>query len=97
MDGIVAGDVPLSLSKLSSGTARTGSGALEADAFGVLWVSSSESIGVEALESCFSCTGSWDVVAASGASGLGSGGPVGSVGSGGAKERCSAQLRGGHR
>jgi hypothetical protein len=91
MDGIVAGcGVSLSLSRWSSGTVRTGSGAIEADAFGVLWVSSSDSIGVEALEPCFS-SGSFGGVAASGASDLGAGGP------GGAKERGSAQLLGGYR
>lgn len=46
MEGIVAGcDVPLSSSRLNSGTARTGRGALEADALGVLWLSSSEVTG----------------------------------------------------
>ena len=90
MDGIVAGcDVLLSpLSRLNVGTARTGSGALDAEALGVLWESSSSvSIaGVETCDPCFRCTGSSVVSAATGAPGLGSGG---------AKERGSAQLRGG--
>jgi hypothetical protein len=90
MDGVVVGcDVLLSpLSKLNVGTARTGSGALDAEALGVLWdTSSSVSIdGVETREPCFRCTGSSAVSVATGAPGLGSGE---------AKERGSAQLRGG--
>lgn len=89
MDGIAAAcDVSLPpLSRLNVGTARTGSGTLEAEALGVLWESSSSvSIdGVEARGPCFRCTGSL-AVAATGASGLGSGE---------AKERGSTQLRGG--
>lgn len=84
IDGVVAGcDFALSL-RFKSGTARTGSGAFEADALGVLFVSSSGSNGgVVALASCFFCTFSLDVA--------GSG--VSALGSGGAKERGSAQLR----
>lgn len=88
MDGIVGLDVSLSpLSRLSVGTARTGGGALEADALGVLWESSSVSIfGVEGPEPCFSCTRSSAVEMVTVASGLGSGG---------ARGRGSVQLRGG--
>lgn len=76
-----------SLSRLSEGTARTGSGALEADAFGVLCESSSSTVSIDAEGSgpCLSPAGSV-VVATDGASGLGSGG---------AKERGSIQFRGG--
>lgn len=89
MDGIVGGcDVLLSpLSRLNVGTARTGSGALDAEALGVLWESSS-SVSIAGVETCEPCFrwGSSVVSAATGAPGLGSGG---------AKERGSAQLRGG--
>lgn len=90
----MAGIVAVSLFKLSSGTVRTGIGAFEVGAFGVLWESSSNSTGAETLESCRSCTGSSGVVGVTGPVGLGSGG---AVGSGGAKERGSAQLRRGYR
>lgn len=90
MDGNVAGcDALLSpLSRLNVGTVRTGSGALDAEALGVLWESSSSvSIdGVETREPCFRCTGSSAVSVATCAPGFGSGG---------AKEGGSAQLRGG--
>ena len=89
MDGIVGLGVSLSpLSRQSVGTARTRGGALEADALGVLWESSSSvSIsGVEGPGPCFPGTGLSAVELVTVASGLGSGGASG---------RGSVQLRGG--